>query len=267
MPDRSDISSEAAQVRLRADVLEENRPDDARGSARKTETFSLAHTASRQIADMVRTGVLRPGQRLPSERELAVALELSRGALREALRTLESVGIVTARAGSGRYVTSSNVTDPGGGLGMWMQFQPSQDVVAVRRVLEPAAIVSIPATQLHEITAETRRLLRRMQQAFARGAHEAAAQIHTEFHLALVQHGQPRLLRLLLASMIRAVEGTQLEIFRTPGAGRHSLLSHDPIVEALEAGDVLGAAQGDVDHLVPAFTYLSDDALAQGSNL
>src|SRR5438105_5012242 len=77
--------------------------------------------------------------------------------------------------------------------------------------------------------------------AFERGKLTLATHTHTEFHLALVQYAPSRLHRVLLASMIKAVESAQLEIFRNRAAGAQSLAKHVPMVEALEAGDVEGA--------------------------
>lgn len=221
--------------------------------------ISLADSAARRVSEMIRSGALRPGQRLPAERELAAQLGVSRGALREALRTLESVGLLQARVGSGRFVTLTSATDPGGGLSAWMQLQPVGDVIEVRRTLEPAAIAAIPAMRVDQTAAECRAILDRMTRAFNRGAHETAARIHTAFHLALVQYAPSRLMRVLLGSMIEVAEAAQLEIFRTPAAGRHSLDKHVWIVEALDRGDVEETARRVVSHLVPAFSYSPED--------
>jgi DNA-binding FadR family transcriptional regulator len=239
------------------------RPKGAAASAKAEpevarETLSLTDSAVRRIADMIKNGTLQPGQRLPPERELAGILGLSRGALREALRMLESVGLVQARVGSGRYVTASRPHDPSGGLSVWMQLQPVGDVIAVRRILEPAAIMAIPATQLAATAAETRQLLDRMRKAHSRGKAELATRIHTQFHLTLVRYAPSRLHGALLASMSKSAESAQLEIFRTPRAGMQSIAKHVPMVEALEAGNVAQVAAHLVDHLTPVFVYMLD---------
>ena len=171
---------------------------------------------------------------------------------------VEAVGLVQARVGSGRYVTASRPLDPSGGLSVWMQLQPVSDVIAVRRILEPAAIMAIPATQLATLAAETRQLLDRMRTAHSRGKAELATRLHTQFHLTLVRYAPTRLHGALLASMSKAAEGAQLEIFRTPRAGSQSIARHVPMVEAIEAGDVAQAAAHLVDHLTPVFVYLLD---------
>jgi GntR family transcriptional repressor for pyruvate dehydrogenase complex len=204
---------------------------------------------------MILDGTLRAGDRLPPERELATRLGLSRGALREALRSLEYVGLLKARAGSGRYVTHQRPNDPGTGISIWMQLQPIGEVIATRRILEPAALAAVPALRIDELAADVRAHYMQMARAYDRGAYDAATRHHSDFHLALSRYGPSGLHRMLLASMIEVSAAAQLEIFRTGKAGLHSLQRHLPIVEALERGDVAQAAREVADHLAPAFTY------------
>ena len=228
---------------------------DERIDANAADFVSLTDSASRRIAELIGNGTFAPGHRLPPERELAGTLGLSRGALREALRTLESVGLLQARVGSGRYVRASQIDDPAGGLSVWMQLQPIGDVISVRKILEPAAIMAIPATSLQATATQVRTLYSRMERAFEDRKLEAATRVHTEFHLALVQYAPSRLHGVLLASMIKGAESAQLEIFRNHEAGIQSLAKHIPMVEALESGDVEGTAEAVAEHLTPVFAY------------
>jgi GntR family transcriptional repressor for pyruvate dehydrogenase complex len=204
---------------------------------------------------MILDGTLRAGDRLPPERELATRLGLSRGALREALRSLEYVGLLQARAGSGRYVTHQRPNDAATGISIWMQLQPVGEVIATRRILEPAALAAVPALGIEELAADVRARYKQMASAYDRGAYDAATRHHSGFHLALSRYAPSGLHRVLLASMIEVSAAAQLEIFRTGKAGLHSLHRHLPIVEALERGDVAQAAIEVADHLAPAFTY------------
>jgi GntR family transcriptional regulator, transcriptional repressor for pyruvate dehydrogenase complex len=221
----------------------------------QVKTLSLVDSASRRVASMILDGTLKTGDRLPPERELATQLGLSRGVLREALRSLEYVGLLQAKVGSGRYVTQNRPDDPASGISVWMQLQPIGEVISVRRILEPAALASVPALHVAQLAVDVRAKYRQMASAYKRGAHEAATRHHSEFHLTLTRYAASRLHRVLLASMIEVAAVTQLEIFRTGRAGLHSLQHHLPIVEALERGDVGEAARAVAEHLAPAFTY------------
>jgi GntR family transcriptional repressor for pyruvate dehydrogenase complex len=224
------------------------------------DALSLTDSAAARVAEQINSGQYRPGQRLPAERALAAELDVSRPALREALRALQSAGLVQSRRGSGWYVLEHGSDGGTAALANWMQMQPIGDIVAVRRVLEPDAIRAVPATRVADLAAETNRILKDMRRALRGGAYEEAAELHTAFHRALVQYAPTRLARSLLASMIDAAENAQLEIFRTPPAGTHSFERHRWIVEALEEGDVAEAADRVAQHLEPAFTYPRDTA-------
>jgi GntR family transcriptional regulator, transcriptional repressor for pyruvate dehydrogenase complex len=98
-----------------------------------------------RIKDMIVSGALRPGDRLPRESELAAALGLSRNSLREAVRALALIRILEVRQGDGTYVSSLGPRLLAEVLGLVMEFHgagrdgTAQEVLAVRRVLEPAA--------------------------------------------------------------------------------------------------------------------------------
>ena len=70
----------------------------------KIESEKLASAVVRQIEDLILKGILRPGERLPSERELSERLGVSRPSLREAVAELQEAGLLTTRAGAGIYV-------------------------------------------------------------------------------------------------------------------------------------------------------------------
>ena len=70
----------------------------------KIDPEKLSQSVVRQIEHLILQGILRPGERLPSERELADRLAVSRPSLREAVATLEAAGLLATRPGSGIYV-------------------------------------------------------------------------------------------------------------------------------------------------------------------
>ncbi|GAW50138.1 GntR family transcriptional regulator [Nocardioides sp. PD653] len=104
--------------------------------------MAVTDSAIEKIKQMIVSGDLRPGDRLPREADLAERLGISRGSLREAVRALSMIHVLDVRQGDGTYVTR---LDPGllmDALGFVMDFHRENTVLhtlEVRRLLEPAA--------------------------------------------------------------------------------------------------------------------------------
>jgi GntR family transcriptional regulator, transcriptional repressor for pyruvate dehydrogenase complex len=124
--------------------------------------MALTDEAITQLRQMIQSGELPPGSRLPPENQLAQHLGLSRSGIREAVKVLEA-----ARVGDGTYVTSlaPKLLLEGVGFAVEMlQGDTLLEVMEVRRLLEPAATglaaLRISDTQLDELA----NLLQQMQE-------------------------------------------------------------------------------------------------------
>jgi len=93
-----------------------------------------------RIQGLIAEGHLRPGDRLPSERELSTALGISRGSVRQALRVLEQMGLVDARVGGGTYVRTPDPQALVQPIALVLSQHPQtlQQLFEVRQILEPA---------------------------------------------------------------------------------------------------------------------------------
>lgn len=123
--------------------------------------MALTDDAIAAIKQMIVDGELKPGDRLPREADLAVRLGLSRNSLREAVKALALIKVLTVRQGDGTYVTS---LDPGmlmDTMSFVVDFHQDDTVLQflqVRRMLEPAA-TAIAAVQMSEEDVDGLRLL------------------------------------------------------------------------------------------------------------
>ncbi|HRA09196.1 MAG TPA: GntR family transcriptional regulator, partial [Microbacteriaceae bacterium] len=94
-------------------------------------------------------GVLAPGDRLSSERELATQLGVGRSSVREALRVLEVMGLIRTGTGSGPSSGAIIIATPQGGMSALLRLQvaahgfPLDDVVRTRLVLETAVVTEL----------------------------------------------------------------------------------------------------------------------------
>ena len=104
--------------------------------------MALTDDAIDKIKEMIVSGVLSPGDRLPREDELAARLGLSRSSLREAVRALALVRILDVRQGDGTYVTSLSPELLLEAVSFVIDMHRDDSVLhflEVRRILEPAA--------------------------------------------------------------------------------------------------------------------------------
>lgn len=107
---------------------------------RPRSTGDTADEVVRRIRGMIDDGELTPGTRLPAERELAVRFGVARGSLRTALRTLQGMGVIESRHGSGTYVPSGPPRLPAQGLSLIAAVHrvDAQALYDARSVLEVA---------------------------------------------------------------------------------------------------------------------------------
>ncbi len=93
-----------------------------------------------QVRAMIREGRLRPGDRLPSERDLAKRLGISRASLRPGLRTLAAIGVLTSKHGSGTYIASGPPALDSEPLGMMAALHgfTTEQMFEARRLVEVA---------------------------------------------------------------------------------------------------------------------------------
>ncbi len=71
----------------------------------------LSDQIANQLEEMIADGTLKPGERLPGERQLAERLEISRPSLREAIQKLASKGLINTRQGGGTYISTDLTSD------------------------------------------------------------------------------------------------------------------------------------------------------------
>src|SRR5437879_13489119 len=104
-------------------------------AVRRTKVYEQA---AQQLQRMIRDGLIKPGEKLPPERELAEMLQVSRGSLRDAIRTLELMGLVEPRQGEGIVVcdpSAKSLINPLATV-LFRQRELIGDLLEFRRMIE-----------------------------------------------------------------------------------------------------------------------------------
>ncbi|WP_413738426.1 FadR/GntR family transcriptional regulator [Sodalis sp. RH21] len=95
-------------------------PDKNKFSMVPIKRTDVFQTIIQQLSNLLDSGSIKPGERLPSERELSESLGVSRTSIRQALKVLEASGRLETRVGSGTYLTQAH-TPRTGGMGIYLQ--------------------------------------------------------------------------------------------------------------------------------------------------
>ena len=155
-PDASVLDRSVVEMRRLVDAIRSPRTTCARpssssrgrrpdGSCRRADVSGkAAQVAADRLRDLIRSGDLGPGDRLPVERVLAVQLGVSRSTLREGIRSLRSTGLLHARQGSGTYVTD---LDPAT-LASPLVFALARSGGQIPRVFEVRAMLEVGGAEL-----------------------------------------------------------------------------------------------------------------------
>lgn len=190
-----------------------------------------------------------PGERIPTERQLAERLGVSRNSVREAVKSLTAMGLLSSRVGSGTYVTALDATSLLAGTRVAMgvlSHRGLSDVLETRRLLEAEAARLAALRRTPEHLDALREALAQMQSA-ARPAEGLEADI--AFHdVVAAASGNA-----VLAGLVRALNVTTrvergIRADADPEAGTAMHVEHRLILEAVERGDGAAAAAAAAAH-------------------
>jgi GntR family transcriptional repressor for pyruvate dehydrogenase complex len=201
-----------------------------------------------QIEALLERGELKPGDQLPAERLLADQFEVSRASVREALRSLELLGIVETRPGGGTFVRQGRPDDLTRPLSSLIsRGHTVSDVIDVRGLIEPAvserAAQKITAPELEEL----REILRAQEAKIAAG--EPYADEDTRFHEVIGQASRNELLVTMLGVIWDVLRSSREEWLQTEKRAQTSLAAHRRILAALEAHDPVAARTAAAEHI------------------
>jgi GntR family transcriptional regulator, transcriptional repressor for pyruvate dehydrogenase complex len=223
-----------------------------------------------QIEQALADGRLTEGDRLPGERELAETFGVSRSSVREALRVLETFGVLVVRRGTGADAGSIVAAQARTGLVSALRFHsalqrtPTADFVDLRAVIEAEAVKR--AAGLDSLrTDELRALIEQMRTA---ATPERYHRLDTNFHVELTRISGNSLLPLLMEALREVMQRAMLRGFeRLPDweLERGRLVNeHEAIIDLLEVHDGDGASEAVRSHI---FRFYRDSVAGDGNLL
>jgi len=218
---------------------------------------ALTDEAIVRIKEMIVSGQLAPGARLPRESDLAALLGLSRNSLREAIRGLSLVGVLESRQGDGTYVTNLEPDVLLSGTALVSELVMGINILElhqVRRLLEPAA-TSAAATRL--TADDLDRLEECLQRMEAASSTEEFIENDLRFHEVIVDACGNATLASLIKSLSGGTQRAHIwRAIRERGATERTIRMHREILAALRARDSARAHAADLLHLVDGELWL-----------
>lgn len=201
-----------------------------------------------QLAELIRSGELKPGERLPSERDLSQQLNVSRASVREALIALEIDGLVAVRVGLGVFVNAAPAANPP----RTAPVEPGPfEVLSARYLIEgetAALAARVGTAQAHARIRETLALMADEVQRSGHGLdadflfHERVAEASGNSALVHVVH---QLWSFRFTTMSRKLD----EHFDSPDRHADAIEEHRRLVEAIERRDADAARAAMIAHL------------------
>ena len=208
---------------------------------RKIERATVSDAIVDQLRGLVAQGILKPGDRLPSERELCKRFGVGRTSVREALKPLITIGLLEGRMGSGTFVAAeTGQFQKALHWGLLSDLQSRDDLVETRHMLETNAAYWAAERAEEEDLAVIGMTLNGMEENL--GHPTIFQKFDADFHFQIARAAQNRMLYRLInviRSQIQTWIGERLALTpdRSEILARTSLAQHRDIFAAIEAKD------------------------------
>jgi len=234
----------------------------------KVTPEKLSTAVTRQIEKLILRGILRPGERLPAERELADKLGVSRPSLREAIAELQDKGLLTTRAGAGIYV--ADVLGSAFSDALIRLFADHDeavfDYIGFRRDLEGLAACRAARLASDTDLQVIQTIMDKMEAAHKKTNPADEARLDAEFHMAIIEASHNVIMLHMMRSMFQLLrEGVfyNRQVMFKQRTTRGALLDqHRAINVAIQARDP-GAARAAINaHLNYVEKALADQQKA-----
>ncbi len=210
---------------------------------------SIAEKVVQRMLGLVKAGNLKANDKLPSEKELMEVFSVSRPTLREALRALSILGIITTRKGGGSYISDLSAKNILGPLEFFVSIDENNldDIFECRRIVECQMIAKaaerVTSSQLHELQSLVNGQKEKVEDSIAfrisdQQFHGLLAEISGNAVMARIADG--------LYNMGMEIRRKATEI---KGVLQQSILDHQAIVDALSKKDTAAAYHAMETHL------------------
>jgi GntR family transcriptional regulator, transcriptional repressor for pyruvate dehydrogenase complex len=230
-------------------------------------TQRVSDVIAERLASAIRTGVLEPGDRLPTEQELAREFSVGRTSVREGLQKLRAHGLIETRKGLGAFVTAPRANgDALAEFARWTARDPAaiEELIEARLALETlaAALAALRArdAEIAELEAHQR------AHVTAGETKDVPGLVRSDeaFHEGIIAAARNQFVRGLYGILIAELIDFRRKTLALPWAAARSASGHEEILAAIRDRDAGGARAAMADHLWVLYAEVHESATAGG---
>jgi GntR family transcriptional repressor for pyruvate dehydrogenase complex len=194
----------------------------------------LYEKVAQQIQGLIRDGLLKPGDHLPPERELAETFQVSRSSVRDAIRALEVMGLVEPRQGEGtvvRDVTAETLVNPLSTM-LTQKRELVTELLDLRLMIEPPLAARAAKHATDEEILRMEDILRRQKEKVSRG--ELAIEEDSEFHYAIAKAARNSVVLKVVDVFMDLLRESREQTLQVDGRLQKSFSGHRRILDAIK---------------------------------
>lgn len=192
-----------------------------------------------QIAGIITSGQLKPGDQLPNERDLADRLKVTRGRVREALRALSLVGLITIKAGEGSFVNEQEAPFSPETI-TWMfysEIHNLDEVYAARKLIESEVYLIAAHRATQDEQDHLHQILDALIQAKNQQSPVAFLELLDQFDIYMGEICGSRIYAKLMQTVVHLRRETSLKLLKVPGAIKNSTEIRSALMLAIQSKD------------------------------
>jgi GntR family transcriptional repressor for pyruvate dehydrogenase complex len=205
---------------------------------------------AQRLLQLITSREIPQGAPIPSERELVERFGVGRSSVREALRVLESKGLIFQR-GKGRFVVSEPRNPLNSSLQVLLDLQAVDvgELFEVREVLEGETAAFAAERRTDEDILSMAQSIDAMDSSLVSGSAEEYIDADLQFHLAVARASRNRIALHMMHAVREILRRSLVRLYDVPGGPERSVTHHRQILEAIVAGDSAAARKRMHEHL------------------
>ena len=220
----------------------------------KVQSRKMYEDVVEQLKEIISNGNLKPGDKLPSVRELSQSFNVGQSTIREALSVLKTVGLIETRQGEGTFIRHFDPSILNQSIPDYLLVSKEDiiDLLDVRKMLERGSVALAAQRRTDEDLKKIKNVITQMESDLTSDTFGEEAD--WAFHFAIAEASCNKILISLMeqlsTTMRKALKASRSRLYTTPGMPERLLAEHRNIYQAIQEQHVTKAEERMIAHLV-----------------